>query len=266
MVYILFVFRLINGIIEFDQKLSKLPIRVKDRSPGTTFWSIIFIAYFIFYIALHKYVNDKMMLRNDLIIHFIENLFIPPRVADFMVTVTACFYLHNLGYRFIAVTVVWQQLMSRGGPRRTTSETAAFVERLRLLHAELSELLRMFNTSYGPLVLVLFVFFVSDVFIDMYYMIFFKQFTIGFAPYLLIMQNLFLVFSIVCIASWTNSKVMYWFVKYSFVLLFLIDDVMRCLTICNHYYEANLTESKFDSVLLSVVTTHYCLHLDCLFN
>lgn len=83
-------------------------------------------------------------------------IFLPPFLIDFVVIVLVCFYLVNMDRRFRMLNSVWQWLPAGlvavpGG--RTYSEITVLVENVRLLHAELCELLRMFSLGFGQVLL-----------------------------------------------------------------------------------------------------------------
>lgn len=183
------------------------------RSPGTTFWSAIFAVYLIFFVTFHVFVNDTKTFQYNSINHAVENLFTPPRVIDFATTIIPCYFLCNLGYRFHAMTSLWQRLMTVNSGnaeipsiKMTTIETAILVEKFRLLHADLCDLIFVFNDCYGPVILALIVFLISDV----AYMMFYKDETYPiFSSCVLIVQNAIFLSSILCVATWTDTMVTY---------------------------------------------------------
>lgn len=164
---------------------------------------------------LHKCAFDLLAIKSDVFSHVVEFVFVPPRVMDFAITVTACFYMAHLGCRFRALKVAWRTLLGadlgdRGrvaARRRTASETATLVETLRLLHADLCDMLGLFNLGYGPIVLDYLLFSAVDLLIDLYYMTVFRQFLLGIIPCLHYLQNVMFVFCILFAASWTNTAV-----------------------------------------------------------
>lgn len=203
--------RMINGIIDFDRKLFTPPRRIYDRSPGPAFWSMFLVVYSVFLVMVHKHVFDMLTIRSNVISHVIEFVFVPPRLTDFCVTISSCFYLCHLGHRFSALNATWRSLLvddpDNRFRRRTTTETAVLVESVRLMHAELSGLLRKFNKCYGPMILSTFVFFIFDLTCDLYYILFFESFKLGFGPCLNYGQNMLFVVCLVNVASWTNDMV-----------------------------------------------------------
>lgn len=217
------IFRLINGVVRFDRKLTAtLPTRVRVRSPGALFWSAILVAYFVFYVALHRCVmsSDASTIVEDrsvVVGRATGILFASPRVMDFTITVTACFYLCNLGHRFCALTTAWRNLLSVGGPgdkddaglfaTRRAAETAKLADDVRLLHAELSDLLGKFNAACGPTVFSSFVFLAYDAVRDLYCATIAPEFTIGYVSCLQQLHNLCAVLCLAYVASWTNNKV-----------------------------------------------------------
>lgn len=166
----------------------------------------------MYYFALHKYVFDALRTDVNIFDHLVEFVFIPPRAMDFAITANNCFFLCHFGCRFRALNTTWRTLFPNPcrnviTRRITNYEMAILVERLRLLHAELSDLLRTFNRSYGPIILALFSFSLLDFSFDLYYIMFFNNNTMRIALCFQYFQNLLFFTSILWAASWTNDTV-----------------------------------------------------------
>jgi len=79
---------------------------------------------------------------------------------DFDVLISSFFFLFNLDNRFQTLLDFFKFLpVESDFPNEWThSEIAMSMEKIRILHAELSELIKIFSLSYGPLLLCFFVF------------------------------------------------------------------------------------------------------------
>lgn len=192
---------------------------VHQRLLSKRFWNITFtsaITYFIGYEIYYFFLWPPQKIGFASILVYFFNL---PNIVDFTVIITACFCLSSLGFRFQTVNNLWKRLpdglMSVPG-EWTQSEIVMLTESIRLLHAELSELLKMFSLGYGPMLLG---FFVCS-FIDM---VFIFYITLGktvltnvghietffkFIPLSIYkVQIVVCMISIVVGASWINEKV-----------------------------------------------------------
>lgn len=215
-------FRLINGIIEYDKKHGTFSpeLLLHKRTPSKTFWNIILLTSLLYFIGYELCVfylwRPKLISLNVIAIYF----FNMPNIIDFVILITVSFFLSNIGFRFLALTSFWQCLPSRlvpvfGGWSR--SEIVIMIENIRLLHAELSEILRIFNLGYGPLLLVYFVCSYIDLIYVFYLMIYheFKpqnrsvtQKIIKYVPlHIFNIQTIVFMIFIIAIASWINDKV-----------------------------------------------------------
>ncbi|CAH1714555.1 unnamed protein product [Aphis gossypii] len=126
--------------------------------------------------------------------------------------ITSLYYLSNLGHRFCELNRLWKCLPFRliklpGG--RTTSEMTMLVERIRLLHAELSELLRLFSLGYGPVLLMYFTFNFTHALIDTFLFTIYRDFFISgyFFPYIFYIKHIFDMISIIYVTSWVIEEV-----------------------------------------------------------
>lgn len=133
---------------------------------------------------------------------------------------TVSFYLVNIGFRFRALNSFWKCLPAGLVPvsgEWSHSEILFLTENIRLLHAELSEILKLFNRGYGPLLLSYFVCSYIDMMYIMYLMIYheFESPKLSIAEKMIkylplhifnVQVIIFMVFIIAC-ASWIKIKV-----------------------------------------------------------
>jgi hypothetical protein len=165
-----FVFRLINGIVEYDRKHKTFSpeLLLYKRSPSKTCWNIILLSFFIYFIGYETCVFFLWRPKSlDLSVIPIY-LFSMPNIIDFTILIVVCFFLSNIGFRFLALNNFWRCLPVDLAPisgEWSHSEIVILIENIRLLHAELSEILKIFNLGYGPLLLGYFV----GSFIDLMY-------------------------------------------------------------------------------------------------
>ncbi|XP_060862501.1 uncharacterized protein LOC132939380, partial [Metopolophium dirhodum] len=159
-----FVFRLINGIIEFDKKIAPLSshLLIPRRSWKKIQWSTIFIslfAYFIGFKIVQLYFGPMQIISIELLIHHV--LFTIPFIMDYVVVISSCFFLQNMYVRFQTLNDLWKCLPADLVPvsdQWTHIEIVVLMENTRLLHAELCNLLNMFTLGYGPMLLGFFIF------------------------------------------------------------------------------------------------------------
>jgi len=215
---------LINGIIKFDQKLTSLPthLQAHQRQLNKQYWNRIFICgtlYYILITLLYMYLWPIKMINITVIVIYFFHV---SAIVDFTVIVSAHFYLQNLEYRFELLNDFWKCLPA--GLLDVTGEcslhdTAMMVDNIRLLHAELSDILRIFSMGYGQILLSYFVSSYINMMVCLFYAICFKFATsweddamikkilkesIAFIYYL---QNIIFTMSIVTAASRVNNKV-----------------------------------------------------------
>lgn len=159
-----FISRLINGIIEYDQKIGKLPRFFIDqqRSCNTSYWKntiIILLTHLIVFETYQIYLSWPLSSIN--VSGIVVHLFSPPFAIDFVVIISSCFYMYNIDIRFQSLNDFWQCIPAGlvAVPEQWTHcDIAIWVENIRLLHAELSDLLNIFSMGYGLLLLGFFVF------------------------------------------------------------------------------------------------------------
>jgi len=144
-----------------------------------------------------------------------------PYITDFVVIITICFYLNNLSYRFQTLNDFWKCLPTGLVPTYsewTNSEIVMLVESIRFLHAKLSEILKIFNLSYGLLLLGFFVCSFVDFMYIFYLMIYHElttpkvSFTQNIVKYLPLhvfnIQLIVFLVSIIVAVSWIKEEVM----------------------------------------------------------
>jgi len=143
-------------------------------------------------------------------------------IVEFTVIVSSHFYLQNLEYRFDLLNDFWKclpaGLLDVPG-ECSLHDIAMMVDNIRLLHAELSDILRIFSMGYGQILLGYFVFSYINMLICLFYTICFK-FSISeenntimektlkeSVQFLCYLQNIVFTTSIVTAASRVNDKV-----------------------------------------------------------
>ncbi|KAF0761972.1 Gustatory receptor, partial [Aphis craccivora] len=153
---------LINGIIEFDQKTAVLStdFSIQQRSLSKRFLNTIYISllvYFIGYELFQVYLFPPKTINIYTTMHYLFNT---PFIIDFDVLISSYFFLMNLNTRFQTLLDFLKFFNNESDfPNEWThSEIAMSMERIRILHSELSELLKIFSLGYGPLLLSFFVF------------------------------------------------------------------------------------------------------------
>ncbi|CAI6350941.1 unnamed protein product [Macrosiphum euphorbiae] len=145
-----------------------------------------------------------------------------PCVMEFVVFATAYFYLFNLGSRFDTLNrfCEWMPagLVTAAGTW-TQSEITETMERVRLLHSKLCDLLRVFGFGYGGVLLCYFTFNFFDLLRNFYYLIHVSRYdssssassynnslnvilTVAFC-----LQNVVFVVCLLIAVSWINEKI-----------------------------------------------------------
>ncbi|KAL5238835.1 hypothetical protein ACI65C_006245, partial [Semiaphis heraclei] len=148
----------INGIIEFDQKIIPLSTNLltPQRSWTKRHWNMIFISLFAYFIGIKSIVFYSCL---NIVTTIKNELFSPPFIIHFAITISSCFFLQNINARFQTLNDVWKclpvDLVGVSG-QWTHIEIVELMENTRLLHSELCGLLNMFTLGYGPLLLGLF--------------------------------------------------------------------------------------------------------------
>lgn len=205
------MFRLINGIIKFDQKLELLspafpihPITISKNK-----WNIILISLFVYFVGFEAYDIYLWPPKKYDLNTFLLFFFGMPYIMDYVVIVTVCFYLYNIGCRFQTLNNFWKCL-PRGsipGDEWTHSELVMLMESIRLLHAELSQLFKIFSWSCGTLLLVFFVCCIIDTIYLIYLMIEIENAIKHVPLHMVNIQIVVFLMSVIVAASWINEKV-----------------------------------------------------------
>lgn len=178
-VCIILFFRLINDIIEFDQNLSSLPtyLQTHRRQYNKKCLNIIFTCTSLYYIGITLFLMYLYPIKkvdiNVIFIYFVRLSLI----VDFTVVVSSYFYLQNLQYRFEILNDVWKCLPAGllAVPGECSHyDLAMMVDNIRLLHAQLSDILRIFSLGYGPMLLGYFVFSYINILIYSFFTIYLK--------------------------------------------------------------------------------------------
>ncbi|CAH1714557.1 unnamed protein product [Aphis gossypii] len=151
--------------------------------------------------------------------------------------ITSLYYLSNLGHRFCELNRLWKclpfRLIELPGVR-TTSEMTMLVERIRLLHAELSELLRLFSLGYGPVLLMHFTFTFTHALIDTFFITIYREFLGNdYFPFIFYPIHIFDMISIIYVTSWVIQEVCI------IIKIFLFSDSERsdkCIDITMKYF------------------------------
>lgn len=193
---------------------------IHQRSLSKNYWNIILTSILIYIITFHVYSFCIWPPQNINLTTILVQLFSLPYVSDYLIFITTCFYLSNLGYRFQTLNDFWKCLPPElvPGPDAcwTQSEIAMLMESIRLLHSELSQQLRIFSFGFGPMLLG---FFVCS-FIDLIYMFYiiikfeivhpdtlFNVLLIYFPLHLMNVQVIVFILIIIFATSWINEKV-----------------------------------------------------------
>lgn len=215
---------MINGIIEYDQNLTSVltlyfiqPLSNKKKN-----WKLIFYCVFAYYAGIVVILLTIVPLR---VINFTTISFYFIRfsyVFDVTVLISSYFYLQSLELRFHTLNGFWTQLPDGLTPITavaggwTHAEITMLVDRIRQLHAELSDLLRIFSKGFGQMLLWFFVFSYISIVFSLFYIIHFDDDKHGtdivgilsrMSPYFLFIQNIILIMYIVIAASRVNDTI-----------------------------------------------------------
>jgi len=185
---------------------------VKLYSISKRFWNIIFAFFVLFFICIQFSYTSLQPITNRELSHCATFLFHTPDIIIFVVMVTSLYYLSNLGFRFCELNRLWKCLPSglialpAGG--WTNSDITMLAETIRLLHSELSELLRFFSLGYGPVLLLYFTFTFTHALIETFHFTIYND-LLGnnILPYIFYLQHIFHMISIISVTSWVIDKV-----------------------------------------------------------
>jgi len=166
-----------NGIIEYDQKLTSLPrfLFIHNHSRKNNYWNIIFFFTLVYHTV--RGLLSYLVWRPTFIdittigVFFIRLDFI----IDIAVIFSTYFFLKQLERRFQMLNDSWKYLLPGflviPTGELTHSITGMTLDKIRLLHAELSDLLRIFSVGYGKMLLGFVVFSYINMVIHFYYII-----------------------------------------------------------------------------------------------
>uniref|UniRef100_A0A2S2NQH8 Gustatory receptor n=1 Tax=Schizaphis graminum TaxID=13262 RepID=A0A2S2NQH8_SCHGA len=122
-------------------------------------WNLFFISLFIYFFGL-KLIHICMWPPRTVDVHLLSNhIFGPPFIVHFVVVIFTCLFLYNLYIRFETLNDLWTRLpvgLIVVPDQRTHIEITILIDNLRLLHSELSGLLKIFSLGYGPLLVPFF--------------------------------------------------------------------------------------------------------------
>ncbi|KAF0730961.1 Uncharacterized protein FWK35_00026695, partial [Aphis craccivora] len=206
--------KFINGIIEFDRKLFFFNsyYSVKVYSISKRFWMISFASFILFFMYCQIFIfqlQGKQIYDFSLYSKF---LFHSPDIINFVVMITSLYYLSNLGYRFCELNRLWKCLpfgliTLPGGLTSSEIIIIMLVERIRLLHAELSELLRLFSLGYGPVLLMYFTFSFAHALIDTFFFTVYRELLRkDYFPFIFYPIHILEMISIIYVTSWVIEE------------------------------------------------------------
>lgn len=146
--------------------------------------------------------------------------FSAPAIVEIVIVITTWFLLKNFECRFQTLNDIWKDLpngLTAIPGEWTHSELALSLESLRLLHVDLSELLKIFSLGYGPLLIDFFVFGFINILFSFFFMIkinfslpdvsFTENILRNLIPYVINLQNTICMMSIIVGASHINDTV-----------------------------------------------------------
>lgn len=174
---------------------------------------------FIYNIVVKVYYLYPWEQRRITITFFVDHIFSAPYFIDFIVIITTIFYLNNLECRFKLLNDIWDCLLPTSvtvHDRMIQSERIVLIEKIRLLHFELSELIRIFNFGYGKLILGCFSMMFIEMFAGYFYIIcfidsvpnkFLNENNIKYVPYIISIQSKMFLMYIIIAASRVSKEV-----------------------------------------------------------
>ncbi|XP_060869014.1 uncharacterized protein LOC132943887 [Metopolophium dirhodum] len=212
-----------NGIIEYDQTVTSLPrfLMIRQLSPTKSYWNIIFMFTSIYYFTI-TILLVHLWPPKTIDIYSIGQMFIRIEfVVDVTVIFSTYFFLQQLEHRFQTLNDSWEYLLP--GFLATPGDLTQFItgmtlDKIRLLHAELSDLLRIFSVGYGKILIGFFVFSYINILICFYYIFLsptndlvnnefnFNNLTVKCLPYIFSLQNVIFILSIIIAASRVHEK------------------------------------------------------------
>ncbi|XP_050535857.1 uncharacterized protein LOC126902523 [Daktulosphaira vitifoliae] len=200
--------KFIENMLNYDFKYSALPTLIGTPAIKNIFMISILILFIIFKITIQIILTFMIIRRRFNIMEFITNfVFHIPRLTDFVIVFSACFFLKQIGYRFSILNKFWKRLpgeLIRAPGHWSKDEIAMLIESCRLLHANLSDILKTFSYAYGPIL----VFFLLFLFIDMAYSMFIILYLnrAMTAAILIFAQDSLIIIVLLKQATWTFNR------------------------------------------------------------
>ncbi|KAL4112653.1 hypothetical protein QTP88_016400 [Uroleucon formosanum] len=228
-IYEIWIIRLINGIIEFDRRLDGLEVTIMGynpvaHSPPSRYgWNTFLASLLASYIGLQVFSIWLWPPARLGLFTGVKYFFEIPCFTEFAVFATAYFFFHNLGSRFGTLSRFCERLptglVTAAAGTWTQSEIAETMGRVRSLHSELCDLLRVFGYGYGGVLLCYFAFNFVDLLRNFYYLVHVSRYdssssassnnntlnvvlTVTFC-----LQNVVFVVCLLIAVSWINEKI-----------------------------------------------------------
>lgn len=154
-------------------------------------------------------------------INLVASLFIgPPFIVHYVVFISTFYFLYNLYIRFKTLNDLWKCLpvgLIAAPDQWTHSEVMILIDDIRLLHSELSELLKIFSEGCGPMLVTFFLSNYINTLINFYFTYNFGHFQPEYnlthnllriiIIYIAVGQSIVGVMIIIMLASFINDKV-----------------------------------------------------------
>lgn len=196
-----------------------MSIEQRDAS-SKKFWRVTIIVLFVYFVVFEFYQMYLWPPKKTLVNIFSYYLFSAPFIMDISVVTSSYFFLYNLKVRFEVLNDFWkclpEGLVAVSG-KWTSSDVAVLMESIRLLHAELCELLKLFSLGYGPVLLFFFVFSFINMLLHFFFMVcinfslsdsnYTENVLRNLIPYLLNVQIVIFLMSVIVAVSLINEKV-----------------------------------------------------------
>ncbi|KAF0737167.1 Gustatory receptor, partial [Aphis craccivora] len=215
------IIKFINGFVEFDEKVMPLLSRlsVQQRSLSKIHRNMFFILSTI-YFAGFKLLFLFLFPPRTLDVKFLAAFLIgPPFIIHYVVFISTYYFLYNFYIRFETLNDLWKCLpdgLIAVPDQWTHFEVVILIDDIRLLHSELSELLKIFSRGYGPLLITFFVSNYINILLYFYFAITFREFlpeysfTVNFMRkcinYLGIGQSIVVMMIIMMLGSFINNN------------------------------------------------------------
>lgn len=195
-------------------------LSAQQRSISKTRWNTFFILI-IMYFLFRKLISTNINTPRALDVYFLTDCVLaPPFMIHFVVFISTCFFLFNLYLRFETLNDLWKSLpvgLVAIPDQWTHWEVEILIDDIRLLHSELSELLKIFNQGYGPLLTIFFASNYINILLHFFFAYSFDEFSPQssfserflriFIQFLSLGQSIFTMMFIMVMASFINDKV-----------------------------------------------------------